>query len=196
MRPTPASTRSSRSAWSCPEPSADVAATVSIAAEEHVPIVPRGAATSLSGQTVGAGDRDRLFQISESDRHRRPRRDDGAGRAGRGARPAQCAPETAGTDVRAGRLDQRPRHDRRDDRQQLGRRSLAPLRQDGRSRAVDRGGPGRRHDGATWARSPPKSSRRSARGPIGRARSSRRARHGRRASRRRSATGFRTSCAG
>ncbi len=32
----------------------DVIATVRIAAEERVPIVPRGAATSLSGQTVGA----------------------------------------------------------------------------------------------------------------------------------------------
>jgi FAD/FMN-containing dehydrogenase/Fe-S oxidoreductase len=31
----------------------DVAAVVKIAAEEHVPIVPRGAATSLSGQTIG-----------------------------------------------------------------------------------------------------------------------------------------------
>ena len=31
----------------------DVAAIVKIAAEEHVPIVPRGAATSLSGQTIG-----------------------------------------------------------------------------------------------------------------------------------------------
>ncbi len=31
----------------------DVAAIVKIAAEEHVPIIPRGAATSLSGQTIG-----------------------------------------------------------------------------------------------------------------------------------------------
>src|SRR6516225_5307703 len=31
----------------------DVVTTVSIAAEERVPIVPRGAATSLSGQTIG-----------------------------------------------------------------------------------------------------------------------------------------------
>ena len=30
-----------------------MAAVVKIAAEEHVPILPRGAATSLSGQTVG-----------------------------------------------------------------------------------------------------------------------------------------------
>jgi FAD/FMN-containing dehydrogenase/Fe-S oxidoreductase len=37
-----------------PRTSSDVAAIVKIAAEEHVPILPRGAATSLSGQTVGA----------------------------------------------------------------------------------------------------------------------------------------------
>ena len=36
-----------------PRTAEDVVATVSIAAEEHVPIVPRGAATSLSGQTIG-----------------------------------------------------------------------------------------------------------------------------------------------
>ncbi len=37
-----------------PRSADDVIATVSIAAEEHLPIVPRGAATSLSGQTIGA----------------------------------------------------------------------------------------------------------------------------------------------
>ena len=37
-----------------PRSADDVVATVAIAAEERVPIVPRGAATSLSGQTVGA----------------------------------------------------------------------------------------------------------------------------------------------
>ena len=36
-----------------PKTASDVVATVSIAAEEQVPIVPRGAATSLSGQTIG-----------------------------------------------------------------------------------------------------------------------------------------------
>jgi FAD/FMN-containing dehydrogenase/Fe-S oxidoreductase len=37
-----------------PKTAGDVIATVSIAAEEHIPILPRGAATSLSGQTVGS----------------------------------------------------------------------------------------------------------------------------------------------
>jgi FAD/FMN-containing dehydrogenase len=36
-----------------PRTASDVVSVVSIAAEEHVPILPRGAATSLSGQTVG-----------------------------------------------------------------------------------------------------------------------------------------------
>ena len=36
-----------------PRTAEDVAAAVRIAAEEHVPVVPRGAATSLSGQTIG-----------------------------------------------------------------------------------------------------------------------------------------------
>ena len=136
-----------------PRTADDVAATVvKIAAEEHVPIVPRGAATSLSGQTIGAGDRHRLFQVSQSDRDRRPRCDDGTGRAGRGARPAQCPSQADGADVRARRLDQRSRHDRRDDRQQLGRRALAPIRQDGGPRPRRRGRPGRRHDGDVRAR--------------------------------------------
>ena len=38
-----------------PRTAQDVVTTVAIAAEERVPIVPRGAATSLSGQTIGAG---------------------------------------------------------------------------------------------------------------------------------------------
>src|SRR6516162_9428268 len=37
-----------------PRTASDVVATVSIAAEERIAILPRGAATSLSGQTVGA----------------------------------------------------------------------------------------------------------------------------------------------
>ena len=117
-----------------PRTADDVAAAVRIAAEEGVPVLPRGAATSLSGQTVGAGDRDRLLEVPEPDRRRRPRPDDRPGRAGGRARPAQRPPQAARPDVRPRRLDRRPRHDRRDDRQQLGRRPVAPLRQDRRPR--------------------------------------------------------------
>src|SRR5262245_46269555 len=38
-----------------PRTTRDVVTAVSVAASEQVPILPRGAATSLSGQTVGAG---------------------------------------------------------------------------------------------------------------------------------------------
>ena len=102
---------------------------------------------------------------------RRPRPDDGPGRAGRGARPAQRAPQAAGPDVRARRLDQRPGDDRRDDRQQLGRGPVAPVRQDGRPRP--------RRSRSSWptaprrrsARSPPTSSTRPAPGRTGSGRS-------------------------
>ena len=143
--PTPACTRSSRWAWSCPGPPTTWSTAVRIAAEEGVPVLPRGAATSLSGQTVGPAiviDFSKyLNRIGVVDRDR----DDRPGRAGGRARPAQRAPEAARPDVRAGRLDERPRHDRRHDRQQLGRCRLAALRQDGRSRPVGRGRPRRRH---------------------------------------------------
>ena len=95
---------------------------------------PRGAATSLSGQTVGPAivlDFSKyLNRIGIVDRDR----DDRPGRAGRGARPAERPPPAARADVRPGRLDERPGHARRDDRQQLGRGPVAAVRQDGRSR--------------------------------------------------------------
>ena len=128
-----------------PRTADDVVATVRIAAEEGVPVLPRGAATSLSGQTVGPAvviDFSKyLNRIGVVDRDADVR----AGRAGGRARPAQCAPEAARADVRARRLDERPGDARRDDRQQLGGRPVAPVRQDGRSRPQGRRRAGRRH---------------------------------------------------
>ena len=95
---------------------------------------PAGGGHQPLGADDRRGDRHRLLEVPEPDRRRRPRRDDRAGRAGRRARPAQRPPEAAGPDVRARRLDQRPGHDRRHDRQQLGRRPVAAVRQDRRSR--------------------------------------------------------------
>ena len=169
-RPTPASTRSSRSASSSPGRPPTWPPPSRIAAEEGVPVLPRGAATSLSGQTVGAGARPRRLEVPEPDRRRRPRPDDRPGRAGGGARPAQRPPQAARPDVRARRLDRRPRHDRRDDRQQLGRGPVAPLRQDRRPRPVARRRPRRRHARhprpgrrrATWTPSAPARPRRPA----------------------------------
>lgn len=38
-----------------PKTTADVATTVEIAVEQHIPLIPRGGGTSLSGQSIGAG---------------------------------------------------------------------------------------------------------------------------------------------
>ena len=119
-----------------PRTVADVVQVVKIAAEEGAPVLPRGAATSLSGQTVGPAiiiDFSKyLNRIGVVDRDRMTVRVepgvvlDTAGRAS----------QAAGADVRARRLDQRPGDDRRDDRQQLGRGAVAAVRQDGRPRPL------------------------------------------------------------
>ena len=128
-----------------PRTMADVVQVVKIAAEEGAPVLPRGAATSLSGQTVGPAiiiDFSKyLNRIGVVDRDRMTVRVepgvvlDTAGRAS----------QAAGTDVRARCIDQRPRDAGRDDRQQLGRSAIAAVRQDGRSRPFPRCCPGRWH---------------------------------------------------
>ena len=115
---------------------------------------PAGPRPASRGRPSG-GDRHRLLEVSEPDRRRRSRHDDGPGRAGGRARPAQRAPQAAGPDVRARRLDQRPRDARRDDRQQLGRGPVAAVWQDGRSRP--------RASTSSWPTAP---RRRSARSPT------------------------------
>ena len=112
-----------------------------------MPIVPRGAATSLSGQTIGPA-----IVIDFSKYLNR------IGIVDRDAMTVRVEPGVVLDQLNAhlkplglmfgpGRLDQRPGHDRRDDRQQLGRRPVAPLRQDRRSRPRRRRRAGRRHDG-------------------------------------------------
>ena len=51
----------------------DVVATVRIAAEEGVAIVPAGRGHEPLGPDDRAGDRDRLLEVPEPDRRRRPR---------------------------------------------------------------------------------------------------------------------------
>ena len=70
----PRTTRSSRSAWSCPGRTTTCAAAMAIAREEGVPLLPRGGATSQSGQTVGRAlvidfikHLNRLVEINEID---------------------------------------------------------------------------------------------------------------------------------
>ena len=169
--PTPACTRSSRWAWSCRGPPTTWSAAVRIAAEEGVPILPRGAATSLSGQTVGPAivlDFSKyLNRIGVVDRDRMTVRVEPGVVLDR----LNAHLKPLGPDVRARRLDQRPRHDRRDDRQQLGRGAVAAVRQDGRSRPRRRRRAGRRHARDASARSPTTSSTPSAPGPTASARS-------------------------
>ncbi len=134
-----------------PRTADDVVAAVRIAAEERVPI----AAARGGHEPVGADDRPGrscidfskyLNRIGIVDRDS----DDRPGRAGRRARPAQRPPQAARADVRARRLHQRPRHDRRHDRQQLGRRPVAAVWQDGRSRS--------RASTSCWPTAPPRRS--------------------------------------
>ena len=54
-RPTRACTRASRSPWRSRGRREDVAAAITLAGEHDVPVVTRGAGTSLTGQTIGAG---------------------------------------------------------------------------------------------------------------------------------------------
>ena len=117
-----------------PRDADDVAAVVTTAARFGVPVLPRGAGTSLAGQTVG-----RAVVIDLSRHMNRiiaidPERRDRPGAAGSRPGPAQPGRRPARPDVRPGHLDQQPRHARRDDRQQLLRQPLDPLRHDDRPR--------------------------------------------------------------
>ena len=149
-----------------PRTAQDVVTTVSIAAEERVPIVPRGAATSLSGQTIGPA-----IIIDFSKYLNR------IGIVDRDAMTVRVEPGVVldqlnahlkplglmfGPDVSTSDRATIGGHDR----QQFGRGSLAALWQDGRSRSRGRSRAGRRHDGHAWARFRRKSSRASARAAI------------------------------
>ncbi len=116
----------------------DVAATVRVANRLGIVVTPRGAGTSLAGQTIGAGivlDCSRhLNRILELDPEARTARvevgvvQDELNRRGRPVR----------ADVRAGHLDQQPGDHRRHVRQQLRRQRLGALRHDDRPRARGR----------------------------------------------------------
>ncbi len=114
----------------------DVLATVRIAAQEKVAILPRGAATSLSGQTVGAA-----IVIDFSKYLNR------IGVVDRDAMTVRVEPgvvldqlnshlKPLAADVRPRCLDKRSGDDWRDDRQQFGGRSVAVLWQNRRSRTL------------------------------------------------------------
>ena len=123
-----------------PRDAADVAAAIAVAGRFDVPVVTRGAGTSLAGQTIG-GARDRARHLAphgrdRRDRHRAPARARRPRRRPGGPQP-RCP--AARARLRAGHLDVQPGHDRRDDRQQLVGQSLDRLRLHDRPRARARG---------------------------------------------------------
>ncbi len=134
-----------------PRDAEDVAAAIALAGRFDVPVVTRGAGTSLSGQ--GCGHRPRARHLASHGRDRRVRHR-GAARAC-GARRRAGGPQPRGAPPRArlrpGHLDLQPGHARRHDRQQLVGQPLDRLRLHGRPRARARGRALRRQPGAPRA---------------------------------------------
>ena len=147
-RPTPRSTRSSRSAWWCRADEQDVAAALQIARgggragaaarRRHLAVRPdrrRGAGDRLSAKHLNG-----IVAFDARGAHR-------VGRARHRARPAERAAEAARAVVSGRCLDQRAGDPRRHGRQQLLRLALDPLRQHGRTTCAPstRAGRRRRH---------------------------------------------------
>ena len=113
----------------------DVVRTVTICARHRCPLTMRGGGTSQAGQAIGSGvivDTSKYFnRLLEVN----PAGALGAGRARHRARRAERGASPARPPLRAGHLDREPRHRRRHDGQQLGRRAFGALRQDHRPRA-------------------------------------------------------------
>ena len=119
-----------------PRDAADVAAAIRVAAERGVPVVTRGAGTSLAGQTAGQGivlDTSRHMDEIHAIDVERPHR---AGRARRRPGRAQRRRQAARPRLRPRHLDLQPGHARRHDRQQLLGQPLDRLRHDDRPRAA------------------------------------------------------------
>ena len=113
----------------------DVVRTVTICARHRCPLTMRGGGTSQAGQAIGSGiivDTskyfNRLLEVNPAGRWARVEPGARAGRAERGASPARAS-------LCARHLDGEPRHRRRHDGQQLGRRAFGALREDHRPRA-------------------------------------------------------------
>ena len=107
----------------------DLAAVAAVSAQTGLPVVARGAASSLAGQAIGPGivvDCFRLDRILEIDAGRPPR----PRPARRGAGGAQRGRGAARPRVRSGHVHRRPGDDRRHGRQQLVRLPLDRLRRE------------------------------------------------------------------
>ncbi len=149
--------RGCRSASSSPRDAADVEAALAVCREHDVPVLPRGAGTSIAGQAVNTAvvlDFTRYMNKVARDRPRRAHR--------RGCSPGVIC-DAAARRRRAARAHVRPRpvhaqplHARRDDRQQRVRLALGGVGQDRRQRAR-----------ARRAHLPRRAARHSARAPAG-----------------------------
>ena len=116
---------------------------MAIAREEGVPVLPRGGGTSQAGQTIRRGAGARLLGASGPHPGDRCREPAGARRAGRRARPAECAAAPGRPHVPGRYLHRQPGHARRHGGQQFLRLALHPLRQHGPQHPCHRGDPGR-----------------------------------------------------
>lgn len=122
----------------------DVIAAVALAAEYGLPVLPRGAGTSLAGQAVNEAliidftrHLDAIVEINPDERWVRVQPGVVVDDLNASLRPAQLA-------IRPRSGQQRPLDRRRDGRQQRHRQPLPALWHDGGSRSGDGGGAGRR----------------------------------------------------
>ena len=138
-----------------PRDADDVAAALAIAAEHDVPVIARGGGTSQNGQPIGAGlvlDFSRHFNgLVALD----PDALTAEVRPGMVLERLNAPAAPARPVLPGGALDRQPLHPRRHGRQQLLRRPLARLRQDGRQRPRHRRPAGRRHAHPLRRRDPP-----------------------------------------
>ena len=123
----------------CPRHADDVVAAVEVAKRFGVPVLPRGAGTSLAGQTVGHA------VVLDFSRHMHSLLGIDAEASTARVQPGLVQDELNQAaskhwlDVRAGHVDRQSRHAGRHDRQQLLRLPLGALRHDGRPRGVAAG---------------------------------------------------------
>ena len=128
-----------------PASTAEVAGIVRLAAAHRVPLVPRGAGTSLSGGAIAvAGGLTVSLDADEPgprDRRGEPGRRRPAGRRQRRPQDGGGGPRPL---LRAGSRELRDVHDRRQPGHELRRPLLREVRRDARRGPRPRGGPGRR----------------------------------------------------
>ena len=118
-----------------PRDAADVEAAVAVCRAHDVPVLPRGAGTSIAGQAVNTAVVLDFTRHMNQDPRDRPRRADRPGRSPAwSATHLRDAARAARADVRPRPVHPQPLHARRDDRQQRVRLALGGVGQDRRQR--------------------------------------------------------------